>query len=587
MQKWILAGFCLVLLILVANGLLAYHNLHTLMENDRWVTHTQGVQREIEGLLTDLRDMGTGQGGYLLTGDEIYLSAFDVSKERVAERTEHLRKLTADNRQQQARLDQLQPLIAARIETLQGLIETRRKEGFEAARDALFRPETLGQMRDIRDIIGTMAQDEDRLLALRTKQSQTSFRRLAMVFSVATLLAACSIAGVFAIYRLDLADRARADAARAQLAAIVSSAQDAIISKDLSGTITSWNAGAERLYGYSPREAIGQNITLIVPPHLNDEEGRILDAMRRGNRVEQLETERRHKSGRIIPVSLTISPVRDANGAVVGVSKIARDITERKRAEQSLREARDQLEERVIERTAELEAANKELEAFSYTVSHDLRAPLRAIDGFSRILLDEFTSSLPPECQEYLRDVRANTQQMGRLVDDLLAFSRLSRQPIKRQMMEMTDVVQQSLDEFRVELQRRQAEIRLGELPPCSGDPALIKQVWTNLLSNALKYTAQRPQATIEIGSLDGADAAEPTYFVKDNGVGFDMKYAHKLFGVFQRLHRAEEYEGTGVGLAIVQRIVHRHGGRVWADAKPNEGATFFFTLSCFETSDA
>jgi signal transduction histidine kinase len=226
-----------------------------------------------------------------------------------------------------------------------------------------------------------------------------------------------------------------------------------------------------------------------------------------------------------------------------------------------------------------LQTANKELEAFSYSISHDLRAPLRAIDGFSRILLDEYAAALPADAQEYLRDVRSSTQQMGYLVDDLLTFSRLSRQPIKQQPVASGRIVSQCLEELHNERDGRRVEILVGELPACSGDAGLLKQVWVNLLSNALKYTGRREAAVIEVGSRNGDESGQTTYFVKDNGVGFDMRYVHKLFGVFQRLHRAEDYAGTGVGLAIVQRIVHRHGGRVWAESQPDLGATFYFTL--------
>jgi light-regulated signal transduction histidine kinase (bacteriophytochrome) len=257
---------------------------------------------------------------------------------------------------------------------------------------------------------------------------------------------------------------------------------------------------------------------------------------------------------------------------------IVEDITERKRAEDEARRLNAELEERVRQRTAEWEAANKELEAFSYSVSHDLRAPLRAIDGFSRILLRDHAAQLPDGGREYLRLVRANTQQMGQLVDDLLAFARLSRQPVRKQTAEPARIVRRCLDELHREQEGRRVEVAVGDLPPCRAEPSLLKQVWVNLLSNALKYTRKREVARIEVGCRDGG-GGERVYFVRDNGVGFDMRYAHKLFGVFQRLHWAEDYEGTGVGLAIVQRIVHRHGGRAWAEARPEEGATFAFTL--------
>jgi light-regulated signal transduction histidine kinase (bacteriophytochrome) len=224
-----------------------------------------------------------------------------------------------------------------------------------------------------------------------------------------------------------------------------------------------------------------------------------------------------------------------------------------------------------------LEFANKELEAFSYSVSHDLRAPLRALDGFSQAMLEDFAAQLPEEARRYLLTIRKGAQQMGSLIDDLLAFSRLSRAPLNRQEVQTDDLVRVVLAELESERAGRQIDLRLGELPACSGDPALLRQVWVNLLSNAFKYTQKREVAVVEIG-CECAPAGD-IYFVRDNGTGFDMRYASKLFGVFQRLHRAEDYEGTGVGLALVQRIVHRHGGRIWAEAEVDRGATFYFTL--------
>lgn len=259
---------------------------------------------------------------------------------------------------------------------------------------------------------------------------------------------------------------------------------------------------------------------------------------------------------------------------------ILRFITERRQAENEIRN----LNKDLTERSFEVEAANKELEAFSYSVSHDLRAPLRAVDGFSRILLDEHASQLSEEGQDFLKRVRENAVNMGQLIDDLLTFSRLSRQPLKKQNIVTTDLARQVLDELKQEQDGRRINASVADLPQCEGDPKLLKQVFVNLLSNAFKYTRKREISRIEVGSekING----ETVYFVKDNGAGFNMKYADKLFGVFQRLHRSEEYEGTGVGLAIVQRVIHRHGGRIWAEAAIDKGASFYFTLGGGNTHD-
>jgi light-regulated signal transduction histidine kinase (bacteriophytochrome) len=266
---------------------------------------------------------------------------------------------------------------------------------------------------------------------------------------------------------------------------------------------------------------------------------------------------------------------------------LTEDIARRQQAEEEIRKLNTELERRVIERTAELQAANKELDAFAYSVSHDLRAPLRAINGFSRILLDEHTRELTPDAQRYLRRVHEGSERMGCLVDDLLDFSRLGRRPITTQPVSVDQVVREVLAELSQEQAGRQIDLRIGELPSCQADPTMLKQLFVNLLSNALKFTRRRAIAIIEVGCLDRGQPAERVYFVRDNGVGFDMRYAEKLFGVFERLHGADEYEGTGVGLAIVQRIVQRHGGRVWAEAEVDHGATLYFTLREGATANA
>ena len=269
-------------------------------------------------------------------------------------------------------------------------------------------------------------------------------------------------------------------------------------------------------------------------------------------------------------------PATDDRGAVVRWCGTNTDITDQRELAAELDRARADLENRVRSRTAELEATNRELEAFSYSVSHDLRSPLRAVDGFARILARDHGRLLPPPALDLVADVRAAAGRMNQLIDDLLAFSRLGRRPVRRQPVDVATLVRRCLAELPPAGDRR-VEWHVDDLPPADADPALLKQVWLNLLGNALKYTAGRDPALIAVGGR--SDPAGPTYFVRDNGTGFDMRHAGKLFGVFQRLHRADEFEGTGVGLAVVRRVVERHGGRVWAEAEPDNGATFFFTL--------
>ncbi|HJT89304.1 MAG TPA: ATP-binding protein [Bryobacteraceae bacterium] len=251
---------------------------------------------------------------------------------------------------------------------------------------------------------------------------------------------------------------------------------------------------------------------------------------------------------------------------------------ERKHAEEQIRRLNAELEARVIARTAELEAANRDLESFAYAISHDLRTPLRAVNGFAQMLVEDYASQLPQEARRKLQVIRDRAIHMSKLIDGLLALSRVGRRGLEKVLVEPRGIVLRVLEELAPEREGRQVEIRVGELPPCHADPTLIEQVFLNLLSNAFKYSRGRPHAEVEVGAFEKEGAC--VYHVRDNGAGFDMRYKDKLFRVFQRLHLAAEFEGIGVGLSIVRRIVERHGGRIWAESEIGRGATFYFTLS-------
>jgi PAS domain S-box-containing protein len=376
---------------------------------------------------------------------------------------------------------------------------------------------------------------------------------------------------------IDVTEEKRLVEIQAHLAAIVRSSDDAIVSKTLEGIVTSWNLGAERLFGYAAAEMIGKSITTIIPPDRLDEETMILDRLRRGEHLEHYDTVRITKDGRPIAVSLTISPVKDASGKIIGASKIARDITERKQLEDQLRQSAEQLEARVRQRTEELTHANEELDAFVHSISHDLRAPLRAIASFSNILLEDHQQGLSDEGKRRVQMIAESAERMNRLTAGLLEFSRLGRHGLRKREVNMCEVARSIVHRLQEANPKRAVDVSLEEISPIMADPLLVKQVLENIIGNAFKYTLKQPHPRIEIGNL--SSNGDVVYFVRDNGAGFNQTEAGKLFKVFQRLHADPAFEGSGVGLAIVERIIRRHGGRVWAEGEIDKGATFYFSL--------
>jgi PAS domain S-box-containing protein len=380
-------------------------------------------------------------------------------------------------------------------------------------------------------------------------------------------------------FAVDLTERRRAEAeiamTKAQLETLLTQAPVgfAYFDRDLRYLLI--NDRLAQMNGLSVEAHLGKTIAEIVPSLLPTVQQVVARILATGEPMvgHEFSGETPLQPGVTRYWSESWYPVRDAAGQVTGFGVVVEEITARKRAERELKQAMEATEQS----NRQLQDANRELEAFAYTVAHDLRAPLRHIQGFTRVLLENYRSTMPPQAQKHFDLVARGAKMMGQLVDDLLAYARLGRQEIHRQTIAMQQLVNSLWESLSHEYAGRRVEFDVAPLPDGQADPSLLGLVWQNLLLNALKFTRGRDPARIEVGAR--SEPGENLYFVRDNGVGFDMRYVQKLFGLFQRLHREEDYEGTGVGLATVARIIHRHGGRVWAESELDRGATFFFTL--------
>ena len=392
------------------------------------------------------------------------------------------------------------------------------------------------------------------------------------------LVFALLIMAVLTLWHLNVSRRRELEAVQ-KLALVVESSDDAILSRNSQGIITSWNNGATQLFGYTAAEAIGQSIRIIVPEHLLEEWKSSAAQLNQGLKEEHNKGLRRHKDGHLLTVLKTASPLYSPEGYPIGASIIYKDISQLETAYEEIRTLNSELEDRVAKRTAALEAANQELEAFSYSVSHDLRSPLRSIDGFSLALLEDYSERLDDTGCDYLQRLRGASQRMGQLIDDMLHLARISRTQMNVEKVNLSELALQILTERQQQEPQRQVEVLIEPSLTVLGDAPLLRIVLDNLLGNAWKFTGKTSQPFIEFGCQQEPETKELVFFVRDNGAGFDMAYAHKLFGAFQRLHHAKEFSGTGIGLATVNRIIHRHGGRIWADSQVNQGATFFFTI--------
>ncbi|OGU35259.1 MAG: hypothetical protein A2068_12760 [Ignavibacteria bacterium GWB2_35_6b] len=370
----------------------------------------------------------------------------------------------------------------------------------------------------------------------------------------------------------DITDVKEVEEIKNHLSAVVKQSEDAVYLHNTEGKIISWNEGAEKIYGFSEVEALKMHVSNIVPEYLLEETYEAINNILNGKRVRSAETKRITKFGKIIDVLFSATVITDSERILKSVAITERDITKQKKTDEEIRQLNFDLKKNV----AQLQETNKELESFSYSVSHDLRSPLRAINGFTQIITNKYSQEFDDELNRLFGIVKNSSIKMGNLIDDLLQFSRIGRGVLSKTPVNFYNLAKEVLDEYEIE-KKYNIILNINPSLTINTDRSMLKQVFANLISNAVKYSSKKDEPKIEITSEEKEE--EYIFSVKDNGAGFDMAYAGKLFGVFQRLHNESEYEGTGVGLSIVHKIITKHYGRVWAEGKINEGATFYFTI--------
>jgi PAS domain S-box-containing protein len=524
-------------------------------------------------LSSHVQDAETGQRGYLITGREQYLAPFTSGSRAIANDLASLARLTSHDSVARRRLSQLEPLIHAKVEELSRTVELRRT-GQTARARAIVESDRGQQLMDsIRRFTGIMDRTADSATEVSDASVRAAGNTALVIGAMGTVLAVILVLAALTLLGRNMRSQAAAHEAlriaQARMERVTGSTNAVLYSGAVTDRefIPTWvSDNIKRMMGYDTAEAL-EPAWWMNNLHPEDRD-RVLAAMPTLFHHDELTVEYRfrNKSGVWHWVRDESRLIRRTGGQPLELVGAWLDVTERHRGEEALRHY-----------AAELESANAELDSFAYSVSHDLRAPLRSIDGFSQALLEDNAGQLNDEGHGHIARIRAATKRMGRLIDDLLALARVTRAELERVRVDLSTVAHEIAGDLRSRDPERDVSFTIAPGVAANGDPHLLRIVLENLLGNAWKYTGKRAGAHIEFGTAPYNGAA--AYFIRDNGAGFDMAYADKLFGAFQRLHTEAEFQGSGIGLATVQRIIHRHGGKVWAEARVGHGATFYFTL--------
>ena len=534
-------------------------------------THTDEVLGAIEDVVSTMKDAETGQRGYLLTGEDSYLEPYNSAVTAIQDKVRRLRQLAENSPRQQARIGIMEEQILAELKELSRTITLRRKDP-QAARQIVLTGAGKKLMDAIRAQGESMQQDERDLLAVCERQSGQSFAVAVFTTFLTFALGMGMVATLVYLGHRQLSERKLAERVQARLAAIVESSDDAILSKDLNGIIQTWNDGASRLFGYRADEVVGRPITLLLPPERIHEEEQILARVRSGQRVEHMETVRVAKDGSLLDISLTVSPVKDRSGRIIGASKVARNITDRKRAESELNAAKEAAE-----------AANRAKSQFLANMSHELRTPMNAIIGMTDLALGE---ELSLSLRDYLQTSKQSADSLLELLNEILDLSRIEAGGFELEAtpFDLARTVEQVIKTLGVRACQKGLELLcdLGSAPTqLVGDPLRLRQVLLNLVTNAVKFTSKG--AVVVSAAFDSLETKEVVlqFAVADTGIGITPEDQARIFTPFTQADASmtRRYGGTGLGLTITRRLVELMGGKLWVESEPGKGSIFRFTV--------
>ncbi len=579
LENKITTGFAAALVVLIFMGVLARWNTLRLNEALQWVDHSHTVLYRLGKASNEVLNLHAKVRGFLLAGDPVFLESSETGRGFIDDTLKELRGMLADNPSQTDRLDEVDRLLAEAVVLMRSQVEARRSGGLEAAvqHDRLMAGKEV--VDSIRELFDEMEVEQRQLLIERSARSARAMSLTAAVVAgvagLAALLLALAIVIVQRDFRLLKAAEDELKRKSVRIEDLYNHAPCGYHSLNADGVFVDINDTALSWLGYTREEMVGRRVygDICTPESLQLFHDNFPRFKIEG-KVDGLEFEWVRKDGTRLPVLLNATAIRDSQGNYVASRSTVYDITARREADRKIQELNANLQSQ----NRQLAAVNHELESFSYSVSHDLRAPLRHIDGFAGLLVRQSGAALDDVGRHRLDVISKAARQMGRLIDDLLAFSRMSRVNLTPVDVDHSALVAEVIKAGACQHHAPAIEWVLKPLPSVRADPVMMRQVWFNLIDNAVKYSSRTPRPHIEIGVMDGDEDVQ-VFFVRDNGAGFDMKYADKLFGVFQRLHSSAEFEGTGIGLANVRRIITRHGGHTWAEARVGEGATFYFSL--------